>query len=192
MKVTEVTRNATQDNLTPNDYRDIYQELRGHDETTGKYAMSLDKFVAAIKSAYSKAAWSKYHRGAADLNRNMRNELRCAVGVDLLPPTVTEVTSAIDADALIAQYGEAQANRALLVGSDVESATVYVNGDFTVVKSPQDTPVTTVTGPSRSRKPRKQVQVAEATHKRLIALREAGGYPSLDAMLSAWMNDSET
>jgi hypothetical protein len=61
--------------------------------TVGKRVMSLDAFVTAVRSTFSKAQWSKYHNGQAPLNRTMRNELRTAVGLPLLPPTLAEVNA---------------------------------------------------------------------------------------------------
>lgn len=42
MNVTQVTRNATLDDLSAQDYRDIYDELRRYDEQSGKFIVSLD------------------------------------------------------------------------------------------------------------------------------------------------------
>ena len=73
------------------------------------YRMSLDAFVAAVQSAFSKALWSKYHNGQAPLNRTMRNELRTAVGLPLLPPTVAAVMQGVDSNALVVQGGNGDA-----------------------------------------------------------------------------------
>ena len=99
--VTLITRDATLDDLSAADYKDVYDELRGRDPVTGAYAVSLDKFVTMVTSAYSKAQWSKYHNGEATLTRTMRNELRRAVGLAPLPPTVADATAAASPDAAV-------------------------------------------------------------------------------------------
>jgi hypothetical protein len=122
-----LTRNAGQDKLSETEYREIYDEVRGFDEASGKYGVSLDAFVEMIGSAFSKAAWSKYHRGELELNRTMRNELRAAVGLAVLPPTVTEVTTGVDPDAEVVQVGDETVRRVVLVGTG-EKVVVFCNG----------------------------------------------------------------
>ena len=65
--VTLVTRDATLDDLSTQDYRDIYDELREKDDRNGSYAVSLDKFVTLVSSQYSKAQWSKSKNRAAGM-----------------------------------------------------------------------------------------------------------------------------
>ena len=77
--ITAVTTPAGRaDDLTAADYRDIYDELRGH--------LSLAEFVARAGSTVSRAWWSQYEAGAKHLNTARRNELRRAVGVPELTP----------------------------------------------------------------------------------------------------------
>jgi len=144
MNVTALTQNASIDDQTDSDYRGMYEELRD--------GWSLAQFVERTGSAYSKAQWSKYERGQTPLTRTMRNELRRAVGLPPLPPSVIEVTSGLHPDALVAQVGNEQPNRALLVGSDVETAHIYVNGGFAVIEPPSESVVTPVTSDSRPRR----------------------------------------
>jgi hypothetical protein len=105
-RVTVVTEDAEHDALTAAEYHDIYEELRRFDSATGKYGVSLEAFGAAIQSRFSKAAWSKYQRGELALNRAMRNELRVAVGLAILPPTVVEAIAAADPNAKVVQVGD--------------------------------------------------------------------------------------
>ena len=127
LAVTMVTAHAGQDALSGEDYREIYDEVRGLDEATGKYGVSLDEFVALVGSAFTKAAWSKYHRGELALNRVMRNELRGAVGLGLLPATVAEAVAGVDADALVVQVGAGTPDRVVMVAGG-EPVVVAVNG----------------------------------------------------------------
>ena len=129
--VTLVTRDATLDNLSAADYRDIYDELRGRDAATGGYAVSLDKFVTLVTSAYSKAQWSKYHNGETALTRTMRNELRRAVGLPALPPTVAEATAQASPDAAVWQVGDGPAEHVIMVTTP-EPITLHVNGAVSV------------------------------------------------------------
>ena len=150
--VTRLTHDATLDDLSASDYRDIYDELRGRYPATGVYAISLDKFVMLVTSAYSKALWSQYHNGQTTLNRNQRNELRRAVGLLPLPPTVAEVTATASPDAAVWQVGEGVADRIVMVATDT-AITVHVNGSVTAdANAMQDSHVTEVTRARRDRR----------------------------------------
>jgi hypothetical protein len=123
-----LTQNASRDSLSDQDYRDIYQEVRGYDDTTGAYRVSLDNFVTQIGSQFSKALWSKYHNGHAELNRTMRNELRAAVGLDRLPLTLGEAVAGVDPDARVVQIGDRQPDQVLLIGAP-GPLRITVNGE---------------------------------------------------------------
>jgi hypothetical protein len=126
-----ITKDATLDDLSTADYRDIYDELREKDDCNGSYAVSLDKFVTLVSSQYSKAQWSKYHNGETVLTRNMRNELRRCVGVPTLPPTVAEATATASPDAAVWQVGDGPADSVILV-TGTEPLTLHVNGAVSV------------------------------------------------------------
>lgn len=190
--VTLVTRDASLDALSLSDYRDIYDELRGRDAGTGAYAVSLDKFVTLVTSAYSKAQWSKYHNGEAMLTRTMRNELRQAVGLPPLPPTVAEATAAASPDAAVWQVGDGPAEHVIMV-TTVEPLTLHVNGavsaadeHVSVPSLPLVTPVTQARKQVRSA-PRPFVsKEQEARQKRLYSLGIAANWRDIiDAGLSA-------
>ncbi len=146
-----LTVGANQDLLSEEDYREIYDEVRGFNEETGAYRVSLDAFVAAIGSQFSKALWSKYHNGAAALNRTMRSELRRAVGLEALPPTVGEAVAGVDPDAEVVQIGEEQARRVLLVGH-AGPLVIRVNGSVTAEEMERTERVTPVTEAGRARR----------------------------------------
>ena len=76
---------AADDDLSAGDYRAIYDELRAR--------CSLRAFVAELASGYSIAWWSKYEHGALDLTRPAMRELRRAVALPDLPPTIPEITA---------------------------------------------------------------------------------------------------
>lgn len=148
--VTTVTRNATQDDLNAEDYRDIYRELRQYDEQARRYAVSLDKFIGMIGSQFSKALWNKYDHGEKELNRDQRNELRRAVGLTLLPMTIAEATADVDPDAEVAKVGEGAPNRIILL-TGCEPITLHINGE--IKADPLASRVTSVTRSLRGRKP---------------------------------------
>jgi hypothetical protein len=133
-----ITKDATLDDLSTADYRDIYDELRERDDQAGTYAISLDKFVTLVSSQYSKAQWSKYHNGEATLTRIMRNELRRCVGLKPLP-TVAEATATASPDAAVWQVGEGPADHVILVTTQ-EPMTLHVNGAVSVASSDAQIP----------------------------------------------------
>jgi hypothetical protein len=171
--VTLVTRDATLDDLSTADYRDIYDELREKDDCNGSYAVSLDKFVTLVSSQYSKAQWSKYHNGETVLTRNMRNELRRCVGVKLLPPTVAEATATASPDAAVWQVGDGPAEHVIMVTTQ-EPITLHVNGAVSVGEAqPKQDASAHVTGVTRTTAPRKycaRPTASEAQENRRLAL----------------------
>jgi len=76
--------------------------------------MSLDKLVALIGSEYSKAQWSKYERGHAPLTVTMRNELRRAVGMNQLPPSVPTALADVDPNGIVYKAGKNAPDAAFL------------------------------------------------------------------------------
>jgi len=143
--VQRLTIHASQDNLTDEDYLDIYNEVRKQDPTDkDSYAVSLAQFITASGSQYSKAAWSKYHRGELDLNRTMRSELRRAVGLDPLPPTLHEIMDDVHPDAEVVRMGNEPVNRVILTGV-TGRLSLSLNGSVTLADaSAQETPITSV------------------------------------------------
>jgi hypothetical protein len=174
--VTIVTaRAASRDALTDADYRDIYDEIR--------QKASLRQFVDAIHSAVSFAWWSKYESGSAALNRERRNELRAAVGLPPLPPTVAEAVAAADPDATVYQVGAAPSDRLILIGADAhEPLALHINDNLTVLEHPErrasngapESHVTGVTSP-RTRPPRKTIELSPERRDRLAALKNEAG-----------------
>ena len=154
--VTLVTRDATLDDLSASDYRDIYDELRGRGVVSGReYALSLDQFLALVRSDYSKAQWSKYHNGETKLTRAMRNELRNAMHLSQLPPTVAEATAAASPDAAVWQVGDGPAEHVIMVTTH-RPITLHVNGAVTAVDNTTQRPVSDdVTGVTRAVAPRR-------------------------------------
>ena len=150
--ITTITRNAGADDLSDSDYRDIYDEIRQLDPVTGRYAVSLDKFVEMIGSAYSKALWSKYHNGQADPNRVMRSELRASVGLAPLPPTVVDAAAAhLDANAEVVAIGDGPGHRCLII-AEAQPLLIGVNGTITAMAAATPNH-DDVTGVTRQRKP---------------------------------------
>ena len=148
MTVTLVTKDATLDDLSAQDYRDIYAELRRLDMDP-KDRISFDRFIAAIGSQYSKAQWAKYDAGETSLNRTMRSELRVAIGKPPLPLTIAEATAQASPDASVWMFGDGVPEHVIMVGES--PVTLYVNG--TVSTAAPECNVTKVT---RHLQPRKR------------------------------------
>lgn len=176
--VTIVTAGAASaDDLTDSDYRDIYEELRSR--------CALRQFADAIHSGVSFAWWSKYERREATLNHDRRAELRAAVGLPPLPPTIASVAATIDPDATVYRVGEGNIDRAILVGDRAPAPlTLRLNGARAVVadEGGETSRVTGVTPPRRARNTR-GLSVRGETYERLSAARQAAGL-TWDAYLS--------
>ncbi len=173
--VTRITCDATLDDLSLSDYRDIYDEVRLRDPVTGAYTVSLDKFVTLVTSAYSKAQWSKYHNGEATLTRTMRSELRRAVGLVPLPPTVAEATATASPDAAVWQVGDGAADHVIMVAG-CDPITLHVNGAVSIATTPTLPLVTPVTsGRKRARNaPRPFVSNEQEARQRALYLLGSG------------------
>lgn len=141
MTVTLVTRDATLDDLSVADYRDIYDELRQD--------KSLGAVVALLNSEFSRAMWHQYEHGERALNRTMRNELRRAMGRPLLPPTVAEATAQASPDAAVWQVGEGVPEHVIMVSAT--PVTLHVNGSVQTVLQTSN-----VTGVTRGKFQRKR------------------------------------
>ena len=170
MTVTLVTRDATLDDLSAADYRDIYTELRRL-EVEGEKPISFDRFIAMIGSQYSKAQWAKYDSGETSLNRTMRSELRVATGLPPLPPTIAEATAQASPDAAVWSVGDGVPEHVIMV-SDTP-VTLYVNGTVQTVAPKCD--VTEVTRARRTRKPCVRVWIPETQNERFLRLCDGFG-----------------
>jgi hypothetical protein len=170
--VTTLTKDAERDQLADDDYREIYDEVRGFVAEEQRYQVSLDAFVGLIHSEFSKAAWSKYHRGELDLNRRMRNELRAAVGMAPLPPTVGEAVAGVDPNAEVVQVGEEMVSRLILVATE-QPFKLNVNGRVFMVehedKAARDGAVTEVT------RKRAGISLSPSAFERFNSRRQANG-----------------
>lgn len=132
-----LTRDATLDDMSASDYRDMYDEVRGKGVVADReYLHSLDQFIVMVRSEYSKGHWSRYHRGELVLTRTMRNELRRAMGQKLLPPTVAEATAAASPDAAVWQVGEGVPDIVIMLPHG-DPITLHVNGSASVVDAQQ-------------------------------------------------------
>ncbi len=132
MAVTVITRDGALDALHPDDYREIYDEIRQYDAATNRYGVSLDKFVALVESSYSKTTWWKWHQGELELTRTMRNELRRGVGMPPMNLTIAEAVAGVDENAEVVQVGGETPNRVVLVGTH-EAITLHLNGTIAAV-----------------------------------------------------------
>ena len=96
-----ITQNATQDELTETDYREMFDELR---QTAG----SMRKLAELLQSQFSHAYWNKYAHGEIELNREMRQELRFVLRLPALPPTIQEAVAIASPDASVWWDGSAE------------------------------------------------------------------------------------
>jgi hypothetical protein len=159
--VTVVTQHATHDDKSDAEYAEIFAELREQH--------SLAQLCTLLRSKFSRAQWNKYERGETALTRTMRNELRAAVGVIVLPPTLDEVAATINPDALVVKVGSDTPHSVILVGI-AESLTIGVNGRITAqhTTEPLEARVTSVTRALRRRYHRPVA--SEAQEARRVAL----------------------
>lgn len=145
--VTLVTKDATLDDLSLSDYRDMVQELRG--------SLSLDKLIEALGSQYSKPLWAKVEKGEIAPNRNQRNELRRYFKRPVLPPTVADATAAASPDAAVWQVGDGAAEHVIMVTTH-RPITLHVNGAVTIADDePQQVRSDDVTAVTRAVAPRR-------------------------------------
>jgi len=167
-------RRAGADDLSTADYREIYDELLG--------AHSLRQFCALVGESEGRIAWwSKYGRGLADLGLPERNVLRRAIGLPELPASVGAIVAEIDADAEVWRIGESTPARRVLLISQAEPVTVFVNGSGPEIVAddarqlPARDAVTPVTAPRPRRKmwrPALPVDLRSELERRGLDLRQ--------------------
>lgn len=126
--VTRVTVDATLDEFSSGDYRDMVIELR--------QTYSLRQLDELVGSICSPALWAKVEHGEAVANRAQRNALRKLFNKPPLPPTVAECTAQASPDAAVWTVGEGVPDTVVMVALS-EPVTLHVNGMVSVV-----TPVT--------------------------------------------------
>ena len=142
-------RQPGSDNLTPADYRDMFEELRE--------GRSLRELVSEAGAAEGRIAyWSRYGRNpdaAPDLEG--RNELRRLVGLpELAPPAGDVVTAAVDPAAAVWQVGAGAADRVVLLATP-GPLTIHVNGNGPQVVDSRDNALYTDVHSPRSAQKRK-------------------------------------
>lgn len=177
--VSIITRNATADNLTDSDYGEVFAELRQQH--------SLAQLCVLLRSKYSRALWNKYERSDMQLTRTMRNELRAAVGLPVLPPTLEEVAATVNPDALVVKVGEEAPHSVILVGT-TKTALICVNGVIWAKDTTEtlEASVTKVTRPLRRRYVRPVA--SDAQEARRLAL-DVGWQEIIEAGLKALESD---
>lgn len=159
--VTVMTRNAHTDDLTDDDYRDIYTELRE------QYA--LRQFAQMTDTRYSIAWWSKYERGEVELTRVARNELRRAVGMPQLPATVGEAAAIADPDATVYRVGTDVPNVVILAAHQAPIV-MRLNGTLEAGEEMPRNPHVTLVTRGRTRK---TLSVSPPIWQRLNLARKA-------------------
>lgn len=169
-----IIRPANQrDDLSDSDYRDIYDEIRaGH---------ALRGFIEIAGSTLSASWWSQWEKGDKNLTRRARNDLRRAVALPQLPPTVEDaITAHVHPDAEVARVGDdPQARRVLLLATGA-AVTVSWNGDGPQIVTRDDVTGVTRTQPENTvRRPRRAKRAALSLpvdlHDNLNAARQRAG-----------------
>jgi hypothetical protein len=185
--VTSADRRA--DNLSEQDYRDIYAELRER--------RSLADFIAFTQSVVSRAWWSQYEARAKQLDWQRKNELRRAVGLPDLAPSVGATLLQVSADATVWRVGEGAADTVIFVTPELPSgALLSVNGEVHIARpvataDGAEADVTPVTPASRARRVSAAIGgLRIETRAAHDARRRAAGL-TWDAYLSALLDDSQ-
>ncbi len=132
--VTLVTQDATLDEFSISDYRDMVIELL--------QTYSLRQLDDMTGNICSPALWAKVQHGKAHANRAQRNALRKLFDRKPLPATVADtVAESASPDAAVWRIGEGIADTLIMV-AESQPMTLHINGSVTVV---QECPVTPVT-----------------------------------------------
>jgi len=92
-----LTKNAAVDSLSDQDYMEILEELL--------QTHTLRELADVLHSDYSFAYWSKVKRGESPLHRKGKNELRAAMKLPLLPPTIIEAVAVMDENGEVRRIG---------------------------------------------------------------------------------------
>jgi len=145
-------RQPGSDNLTPADYREIFDELRAN--------RSLRALVETAGAAESRIAyWSRYQRKTAAVpDLAGRNELRRLVGLPELEPVAGDVVvTAADPAAAVWRVGDdGPADRVILLATP-GPVTLHVNGTGPQVVDAGESALYTDVQAPRGRRPRKSV-----------------------------------
>lgn len=171
MNITVVTdAQSRTDDLTEQDYRDIYTELREK--------LSLRQFIGRLDSTASPSWWSQYESGIKELNWERRNELRKAVGLRQLAPSV-QLACADSPDATVYQVGEGVSDRVIKIAQDApERLNLHINGSVSISSSNASVTPVTLAGNGIVRRGRNCVGIGGlrlATRQSLDAKRQALG-----------------
>jgi len=167
--VTVVTRNATQDPVTHDLYRQILADLRAQGMTYRSLAEAM---------GFSAAMWRFWERGERTLSREAMQALREFTDeFPAMPPTVQEVVAGmVDPDAAVHMIGELAAGelvRRVLLLANVGNVQISANGAITA-KTGLDTgegdrtPVTPVTSTQGARRDKRFRPTVSAENKKWL------------------------
>jgi hypothetical protein len=185
--VTLITALTATGDLSADEYRAIYDQVAA--------GRSLRNIELALQSAVTYGWWASYAKGDKRLDRDRKNELRrwsrANGGPDLpdLPPTPVEAVAAhVHPDAAVyyvgTTVGEQIASRVILVGIDVPTANLRINGAVTVTSDALTPQSHQPTCNSRyTHKPRASIHLSHDTWNRLNAARLRAGL-TWDAFLA--------
>jgi len=141
--IEQVTINASQaaDDYTDEDYWNIYCELRNYDPQSRKYGLTATQLIDRLRSKFDRAMWSNYQysyeRSLSDpserirLTRPMKSELRAAINVAPLVPTVAEAVGAADPDSEVLKIGPGTAQHVIMIGEQCPGILIrFYEGDI--------------------------------------------------------------
>lgn len=176
------------DNLAEQDYRDIYQELREK--------RSLADFVALTQSTVSRSWWSQYEAGGKALDWQRKNELRRAVGLEELAPSVAATVAHVAANAAVWQVGTGVADTVILVTPDHPAGLLLsVNGEVHIAEpvsldNRSAGNVTGVTAASRARRNSAAIGGLRLETRAAHDARRRAAGQTWDAYLSRLLEDA--
>jgi hypothetical protein len=183
--VTQVTARATQDDMTAEEYRDIYDELRER--------RSLRDFARLSGTGYSIAWWNQYEAGKHGLNYLARCDLRRAVGLAPLPvPVADAIKAGVDDDAEVWRIGDDSAAERVLLLAMPGAVTVHWNGAgpqlVEHVQNADVTPVTRLRTRARVWRPCLPLEMRERLLAAGLDVREVLEAALVEATAQQWMD----
>lgn len=129
-----VTQNATLDDLSLGDYRDMFEEVRGRTAAGALIKSYGDPSWDAKTIENYRQYFFRYEKGELKVpNRGMRNILRRANGKPPLPLTIADAVSAdTQPDSPVWKVGTGITERLIMLAG-TEPVTLHVDDDVTVI-----------------------------------------------------------
>lgn len=170
--VTLLTRDATLDDLSAQDYADMFAEVRGRMAPGKLVKLYGDPEWDAKTTENYRQYFFRYDKGEMTTPmREMRNVLRRAMGMPVLPPTVADAVAAgTSPDAAVWSIGDGPAEHVILV-TGAHDMMLHINGAVTVQDAAQIATQPAVAAPARLRTPVARPVASKAQDARREALQ---------------------